>query len=76
MWDLVMICTNLCCRQNVLLIGAGVSSLDIAREISTTAKSIYQVSRGGIFDLPTSFLPPGATRISGEVRAFENNGVE
>lgn len=57
--------------QNVLLIGAGVSSTDIAREISTQAKNIYQVSRGGVFDLPTSFLPPGATRISGEISAFE-----
>ncbi|KAL9064032.1 MAG: hypothetical protein Q9161_009137 [Pseudevernia consocians] len=58
--------------QNVLLIGAGVSSTDIAREIGTEAKNIYQVSRGGAFDLPTSFLPPGATRIQGEIRAFES----
>lgn len=58
--------------QNVLLIGAGVSSTDIAREISTQARSIYQLSRGGAFDLPTSFLPPGATRIAGEIRSFES----
>lgn len=54
------------------MIGAGVSSTDIAREISTEAKKIYQTSRGGAFDLPTSFLPPGATRIAGEIRSFES----
>ena len=58
--------------QNVLLIGAGVSSTDIAREITTEAKEIYQVSRGGAFDLPTNFLPPGAIRIQGEIHAFDN----
>ncbi|KAF6232137.1 hypothetical protein HO173_009731 [Letharia columbiana] len=57
--------------QNVLLIGAGVSSTDIAREIGTEAKKIYQVSRGGVFDLPTTLLPPRATRITGEIHAFE-----
>ncbi|CAF9921455.1 MAG: hypothetical protein ALECFALPRED_001807 [Alectoria fallacina] len=62
--------------QNVLLIGAGVSSTDIAREISAEAKNIYQLSRGGAFDLPTSLLPPGATRISGEICAFESLPVE
>lgn len=72
----MVIGTDLRYWQNVLLIGAGVSSLDIAREISTTAKNIYQVSRGGAFDLPTSFLPPGATRISGEIRAFGYNSME
>ena len=62
--------------QNVLLIGAGVSSLDIAREIGDEAKKIYQTSRNGAFDLPASFLPPGAIRISGEVDAFESFQVE
>ncbi|TVY71509.1 Flavin-containing monooxygenase ustF2, partial [Lachnellula suecica] len=32
--------------QNILLIGAGVSSMDIARELSKFAKNIYQSSRG------------------------------
>lgn len=63
-------CTN-CSPQNVLLIGAGVSSTDIAREIGPEAKQITQLSRNGTFDLPPSLLPPGATRISGEIRAFE-----
>lgn len=56
--------------QNVLLIGAGVSSTDIARELGATAKTICQVSRGGTFDLPTSMLPPNAVRI-GEIARFE-----
>ena len=55
----------------MLLIGAGVSSTDIAREIGPEAKQITQLSRNGTFDLPPSLLPPGATRISGEIRAFE-----
>jgi cation diffusion facilitator CzcD-associated flavoprotein CzcO len=51
--------------KTVLLIGAGVSSNDIAREISPLAKKIYQSSRGGILDLPASLLPPEATRVVG-----------
>ena len=58
--------------QNVLLIGAGVSSTDIAREIAAEGGEITQLSRNGAFDLPASLLPPGATRIYGEVHAFES----
>ncbi|GAB7350673.1 hypothetical protein MBLNU459_g1236t1 [Dothideomycetes sp. NU459] len=56
--------------QNVLLVGAGVSSTDIARELGTIAKTTYQVSRGGAFDLPTSMLPENAIRID-EISSFE-----
>ena len=52
------------------------SSTDIARELGAEANSIYQLSRGGNFDLPATLLPPGATRISGEIRAFECLPVE
>ena len=52
------------------------SSTDIARELDADANSIYQLSRGGTFDLPATLLPPGATRISGEIRAFECLPVE
>ena len=52
------------------------SSTDIAREIGAEANSIYQLSRGGNFDLPATLLPLGATRISGEIRAFECRPVE
>ncbi|EDO00163.1 hypothetical protein SS1G_03023 [Sclerotinia sclerotiorum 1980 UF-70] len=49
--------------QTVLLIGGGVSSTDIAREINGMAKKVYQSTRGGQFDLPLSFLPPRTERV-------------
>ena len=56
--------------KTILLIGAGVSSCDIARESSQYANHIYQSSRGGVLDLPASFLPENATRI-GAIRSFD-----
>ncbi|TVY50730.1 Flavin-containing monooxygenase ustF2 [Lachnellula cervina] len=56
--------------QNILLIGAGVSSTDIARELSHVANKIYQSSRGGPYDLPIELLPPVASRVT-EVAHFE-----
>ena len=56
--------------KNVLLIGAGVSSTDIAKEISHSANTIYQTSRGGMFDLPAKILPENAIRI-GDIASFE-----
>ncbi|CDM31473.1 hypothetical protein DTO006G1_8800 [Penicillium roqueforti] len=56
--------------KNVLLLGGGVSSLDIATEISGTAHHVYQSTRNGAFDLPESALPENASRIA-EVEAFE-----
>ncbi|KAJ5842129.1 hypothetical protein N7534_011959 [Penicillium rubens] len=56
--------------KNVLLLGGGVSSLDIAIEISGTAEHVYQSTRNGAFDLPESALPENASRIA-EVKAFE-----
>ncbi|KAF5875537.1 putative fad dependent protein [Botrytis fragariae] len=47
-----------------------VSSTDIAREINGVAKTVYQSTRGGQFDLPLSFLPPSAKRV-GECVSFE-----
>ncbi|KAF2448552.1 pantothenate transporter [Karstenula rhodostoma CBS 690.94] len=57
-------------NRNVLLIGASVSSTDIARELGPVASTIYQSHRGGAFDLPASILPENATRIE-EVVTFE-----
>lgn len=57
-------------HQTVLLIGAGVSSTDIARELSQTAKVIYQSSRAGPYDLPTQLLPQIASRVA-EVASYE-----
>jgi len=51
-------------NQTVLLLGAAVSSNDIAKEIAPLAKKVYQSSRGGAFDIPASMLPPNATRVS------------
>lgn len=51
--------------QNVLLIGAGVSSLDIAKELDGVAHKTYQSSRGGIFDLDPSLLPQNSERVTG-----------
>ncbi|KAI9832397.1 MAG: hypothetical protein M1819_004385 [Sarea resinae] len=56
--------------QTVLLIGAGVSSTDIARELGTVATKIYQSSRGGRFALPSDFLPKNGVRV-GEIASFD-----
>ncbi len=56
--------------QNVLLVGAGVSAADIAKESVGVANHIYQSARGGLFDLPASFLPQGASRVGG-IKSFE-----
>jgi ACS family pantothenate transporter-like MFS transporter len=56
--------------KTVLLVGAGVSSTDIAREIAPEAKMVYQSSRGGALDLPAAMLPPQASRVSG-ILSFE-----
>ena len=54
---------------NVLLIGAGVSSTDIARELGPVAKTVFQVSRGGMYDLPSHLLPANGARV-GAVESF------
>jgi len=59
----------------VLLIGGGVSSVDIAREISPIVQTVYQSTRNGAFDIPASALPKNATRIE-QVASFEINARE
>ncbi|KAI2817924.1 hypothetical protein CBS115989_5660 [Aspergillus niger] len=56
--------------KNVLLIGGGVSSTDLAREIGPLAKNVYQSTRNGEFDISASVLPENGTRIS-EIERFE-----
>lgn len=52
--------------KTVLIVGAGVSSMDIAKEIVLAGGNVIQSSRGGAFDLPPSMLPEkNARRISG-----------
>lgn len=55
--------------QNVLLIGAGTSALDICRESDGIAAKLYQSARGGQFDVPATLLPSGVERV-GEVERF------
>lgn len=56
---------NFVARTSCLLVGAGVSSMDIARDLGGHARSIYQSSRGGPYDLPEHLLPDNAARIGG-----------
>ncbi|KAF2673076.1 dimethylaniline monooxygenase [Microthyrium microscopicum] len=48
--------------KTVLLVGAGVSANDIAKEIGPFANKIYQTQRQGKFDLSARMLPANATR--------------
>jgi MFS transporter, ACS family, pantothenate transporter len=52
------------------LIGAGVTSTDIAKESGPIAKQIYQTHRSGPFDLPATILPENAIRVD-HVASFE-----
>jgi len=56
--------------ETILLIGAGVSSSDIARETVGVARKLYQSSRGSPYDIPLSFIPPEVERI-GEVASYD-----
>ncbi|QIW98661.1 hypothetical protein AMS68_004179 [Peltaster fructicola] len=60
--------------ETILLVGAGTSSTDIAKELSGVAKHVFQTSRGGPFDHPASVLPANTTRV-GNVQAFELTGT-
>jgi hypothetical protein len=55
--------------KNVLIIGAGVSSTDICRELGDVANEVWQSSRGGEYDLLPSMLPNNCTRI-GSIAGF------
>lgn len=55
--------------KNLLVIGAGVSSVDICRELGEVANKIYQSVRGGAFDLPPTLLPETAERVA-EVSSY------
>jgi hypothetical protein len=52
-----------------LVIGAGVSSTDICRELGDVANKVWQSSRGGEYDLLPSMLPDNCTRI-GSIAGF------
>lgn len=59
----------------MLLVGASVSSTDIAKELGVIAKRVYQTSRAGIFDLPESWLPENASRVA-NVASFDTTNDE
>lgn len=50
--------------KNLLVIGAGVSSVDICKELGEVANRIFQSVRGGLFDLPPTMLPGIAQRVA------------
>jgi hypothetical protein len=58
----------------VLLIGGGVSSTDIARELGPVAKTIYQSTRNGAYDLTEKMLPDNGARVT-EIASFEITGA-
>ncbi|KAL2166464.1 hypothetical protein VTG60DRAFT_2748 [Thermothelomyces hinnuleus] len=55
--------------RTVLLVGGGVSALDIGREIVGIAKETYQSVRGGKFDLPAGLFASGVKRV-GQIDRF------
>ncbi|THC96261.1 hypothetical protein EYZ11_004254 [Aspergillus tanneri] len=57
-------------ERNILLIGGGVSSVDISREIGPVSRTVYQSTRNGDFDLSPAMLPENGVRIN-EVSHFE-----
>ena len=59
-------------NAKVLIVGAGVSSIDIAKEIHEVGGTVYQSSRGGQFDLPATSLPSTAHRVAG-ITGLETN---
>ena len=53
-----------------MLVGAGVSSIDIARDLGPVARSVYQSSRGGMYDIPSHLLFENSARI-GAIQSFD-----
>lgn len=56
-------------RKTVLIIGGGVSSVDIAKDM-TVARHMYQSTRNSKFDLDPRMLPKNASRVD-EVVSFQ-----
>ncbi|KAL2155777.1 hypothetical protein VTH82DRAFT_519 [Thermothelomyces myriococcoides] len=56
--------------RNILIIGAGVSALDICREAEDLGVKIYHSVRGGPWDIKESFWPECVVRV-GEVARYE-----
>ncbi|KAJ5413284.1 hypothetical protein N7465_005589 [Penicillium sp. CMV-2018d] len=56
--------------KNILLVGGGVSSVDIANDLSPFAETIYQSTRDSHFDLDPIMLPKNGLRV-GDVSFIE-----
>ncbi|KAI0874706.1 hypothetical protein GGS24DRAFT_458267 [Hypoxylon argillaceum] len=50
--------------KTILLVGAGASALDIAREVDALGGTVYQSRRESKYDLTASRLPPAVKRVS------------
>ncbi|KAE8351279.1 hypothetical protein BDV28DRAFT_162473 [Aspergillus coremiiformis] len=57
-------------NKTILMIGGGVSSVDIANDLSPVTNTIYQSTRKSKFDLDPSMLPQNAVRVD-EISQFE-----
>ncbi|EED14253.1 monooxygenase, putative [Talaromyces stipitatus ATCC 10500] len=55
--------------KNILLVGAGTSSTEIARELGPLVQKIHQSGRGSRFDLPLDFIPENCQRVA-EIESF------
>lgn len=62
--------------QNMLVLGAGVSAMDICRELDGVANKVYQSVRGGRFDIPTSMLPANVSRVTEVTKFVSNNDTQ
>lgn len=60
--------------KNLLVIGAGVSSVDICRELGGVANKLYQSTREGPYDLPPTMLPANAERVGEVLRYVTGDG--
>lgn len=58
--------------KTVFVLGSGVSSMDISRELGDVSTKVYQSARGGLYDLPPTLLPDNGVRV-GPVAGFEVN---
>ncbi|KAK1756330.1 hypothetical protein QBC47DRAFT_460175 [Echria macrotheca] len=57
--------------RTVLVVGAGVSAMDICHELTGVGATVYQSVRGGFADMPLHMLPPSTMRV-GEIISFSD----
>ncbi|TRX87738.1 hypothetical protein FHL15_011368 [Xylaria flabelliformis] len=62
--------------KTVLLVGAGASSLDIAREVDTLGGKVYQSRRESKYDLTASRLPEAVKRVAMVAKFITNDEID